>query len=175
MDLEVANDAVCGEAGTELGSSYPPIKVEKSDRGALIKLTNLGATSRFRQKSGQAGRKSSRKLLGTDVQVDGFEARALIHPGCEAELVLSNSFATQCGMHSHVDEETLVEFADGTRVPSTSIENVRRSGAGESHPVCAVVVELAAYEVILGKTWLTRHNPIVVTGPNTLGVVSTYL
>jgi hypothetical protein len=30
-----------------------------------------------------------------------------------------------------------------------------------SHPVRALVVELAAYEVILGKPRITRHNPIV--------------
>ena len=160
-DLEGARDAVPGEAGTVLGSSDPTIFVEKSDRGALIKLTNLGATSQFRNKHGRAGRKSSRQLLGTDVQVDGYKARALLDPGCEAELVLSTSFATQCGMHSHADEETLVEFADGTRVPSTAIENVSLSVAGVSHPVRAVVVDLAAYEVILGKPWFTRHNPIV--------------
>jgi hypothetical protein len=35
------------ETGTELGSSDPAVKSEKSDRGALIKLTNLGATSQF--------------------------------------------------------------------------------------------------------------------------------
>jgi hypothetical protein len=32
MDLEVANDAVREEAGTELGSSDPTKIVEKSDR-----------------------------------------------------------------------------------------------------------------------------------------------
>jgi hypothetical protein len=85
------------ETSTELGSSSPPKIQGKSDRGALIKLTNLGATSPFRKKSGRAGRKSSRQLPGTDVQVDGFEARALLDPGCEAELVLSNSFATRVG------------------------------------------------------------------------------
>jgi hypothetical protein len=95
------------------------------------------------------------------VQVDGFEARALLDPGCEAELVLSNSFATQCGMHSQADRETLVEFADGTRVPSMSIEHVSLSVAGVSYPFRAVVVELATYEVILEKPWFTRHNPIV--------------
>jgi hypothetical protein len=36
---------VQSETGTELGSSGPAVKCEKSDRGALIKLTNLGATS----------------------------------------------------------------------------------------------------------------------------------
>jgi hypothetical protein len=30
-----------------------------------------------------------------------------------------------------------------------------------AHPVRAIVVELASYEVILGKPWFTRHNPIV--------------
>jgi hypothetical protein len=108
MDLEVANDAVRGEACAELGSSDPTKIVENSDRGALIKQTNLGATSQFRKKSCRAGRKFSRQLFGTDVRVDGFEARRLLDPGCEAELVLSNSFSTQCGMHSQVDGETLV-------------------------------------------------------------------
>jgi hypothetical protein len=139
------------EAGAELGSSDPTVVVEKSDRGALIKLTNIGSIFQFRNKYDRAGKKSSRQLLGTDVQVDGYKARALLDPGCEAELVLSTSFATQCGMHSPMDEETLVAFADGTRVPSTFIENVSLSGAGVSHPVRAVVVELAAYEVILGN------------------------
>jgi hypothetical protein len=64
-------------------------------------------------------------------------------------------------MHSQVDEEILVEVADGTRVPPTTIDYVSLSVAGVSHPVRAVVVEFAAYEVILGKPWFTRHNPIV--------------
>jgi hypothetical protein len=38
---------VQSETGTELGSSDPAVKCEKSDRGALIKLTNFGATSQF--------------------------------------------------------------------------------------------------------------------------------
>jgi hypothetical protein len=68
-------------------------------------------------------------------------------------------FFHQCGMNFKVDE-TLVEFADGTRVPSKSVEIVSQSVAGVSHPVRAVVVELAAYELILGKPCFTRHNPI---------------
>ena len=148
--------------GTELGSSDPAVKCEKSDRGALIKLTNLGATSQFRKsKERRAGKKSSRQLLGTEVQVNGNLAKALLDPGCEAELVLSASFATSCGIHSHVDEDIFVEFPDGTKVPSASIENVNLCVAGISHPVRAIVVELASYEVILGKPWFTRHNPIV--------------
>jgi hypothetical protein len=102
-----------------------------------------------------------RQLLGTDVQVYGYKARALLDTGCEAELVLSNSFSTQCGMHFQVDKEKLAEFADGTRVPSTSIENVILSVAGVCPPDGALVVELAPYEVVPGKPWFTRHNPIV--------------
>jgi hypothetical protein len=38
------------QSDTELGNSDPAEKCEKSDRGALIKLTNLGATSQFQNK-----------------------------------------------------------------------------------------------------------------------------
>jgi hypothetical protein len=75
-------------------------------------------------------------------------------------------------MHSQVDEETLVEFTEGTRVPSTSIENVSLTVAGVSHPVRAVVVKLAAYEVILGKPSFTRHEPIVDWRRHELRVVT---
>jgi hypothetical protein len=147
----VDGDKICAvavvqsEKGTELGSSDPAVKGEKSDRGALIKLTNLGATSQFRNKKRRAGKKSSRQLLGTEVQVNVNQARALLDPGCEAELVLSTSFATGCGIQSHVDEDILVEFPDGMKVPSAAIENVNLCVAGVAHPVRAIVIELSSY------------------------------
>jgi hypothetical protein len=97
MDQEIAKDAVRGEDGTNLGSSNPTKIVEKSDRGALIKLTNLGATSQSRKKPGRAGRKSSRHLLGTDVQVDGFEARALLDPGAKQSWFYRTVLPTSVG------------------------------------------------------------------------------
>ena len=42
-----AVSVVQSETGTELGSSDPEVPCEKSDRGVLIKLKNLGATSQF--------------------------------------------------------------------------------------------------------------------------------
>jgi hypothetical protein len=128
------------ETGTELGSTDPAVKGEKSDMGALIKLTNLVATSQFRNKKRRAGKKSSRQLLGTEVQVNGNQARAFLDPGCEAELVLSTSFVSSFGIHSHVDEEILVEFPNGTKVPSAAIENFNLCVAGVAHPVRAIVV-----------------------------------
>jgi hypothetical protein len=59
-----------------------------------------------------------------------------------------------------VDEEILVEFPDGTKVPPAAIENVNLCVSGVAHPVRAIIVELASYEVILVKPWFTRHNPI---------------
>jgi Aspartyl protease len=99
---------VQSETGTQMGSSDPAVKGEKSGRGALIKLTYLGATSQFQNKKHRAGKKSSRQLLGTEVQVNGNWARALLDSGCEEELVLSTSFATSCGIQSLVDEDILV-------------------------------------------------------------------
>jgi hypothetical protein len=152
---------VQSETGTELGSLDPAVKSEKSERGALIKLINLGVTSQFQNKKRRADKKSSRQLLGTEVQVNGNQARALLDPGCEAELVLSTSFTTSCGIHSHMDEDILVEFPDVTKVPSAAMEYVNLCVAGVAHPVRAIVVKLASYEVIRGKLWFTRHNPIV--------------
>jgi hypothetical protein len=59
-----------------------------------------------------------------------------------------------------VDDDIPVEFPDGTKVPSAAIENVNLSVAGVANPVRAIVVELDSYEVILGKPWFDRHNPI---------------
>ena len=76
--------AVHSETGTELGCSDPAAPWEKSDRGALIKLTNLEATSQLRNKNrkkSRSGNKSSRQLLGTKVQVNGNQAVALLDPG----------------------------------------------------------------------------------------------
>jgi hypothetical protein len=56
---------------------------------------------------------------------------------------------------------TLYVFHDGTKVPSEAIENFNLCVAGVAHPVRAIFLELASYEVILVKPWFTRHNPIV--------------
>jgi hypothetical protein len=82
-------------------------------------------------------------------------------PGCEVELVLSTSFATNCGIHSHVDEEILVEFPDGTKLPSAAIEmSICVSQLWLIRSV-RLSWSLASYEVIIGKPWFTRYNPIV--------------
>jgi hypothetical protein len=94
--------------------------------------------------SGIKSKKSSRQLLGTEVQVNGNTARYLLDLGCEAELVLSASFTANCGIHSHVDEDILVEFPDGTKVPSAATVKVNLCVAGAAHPVHAIVVELAS-------------------------------
>jgi hypothetical protein len=44
------------EAGAELGSSDPTVVEEKSYRGALIKLINLGAKSQFRNNMAELAR-----------------------------------------------------------------------------------------------------------------------
>jgi hypothetical protein len=44
------------------------------------------------------------QILVTEVQVNGNKARALMDPGCEAELVLSTSFESSCETLSYMDE-----------------------------------------------------------------------
>jgi hypothetical protein len=156
-----ANLSVQSGDGTDLRSSASEERNGNTNKGALIKLTNLGSTSNFRKRQSRAGKKSSRQLLGTRVQINEHGACALLDPGCEAELVLSAQFAAKCGIESKPDEQNIVEFADGTQVPAACAEGIRLSVAGIAHPVRATIVELASYEVILGKPWFARHNPIV--------------
>jgi hypothetical protein len=54
-----------------------------------------------------------------------------------------------------------VEFPDGTKVSSAEIENDNLRVTGVAHPVRTIVVELTSYEVIIGKPWFSRHNPVV--------------
>jgi hypothetical protein len=55
-DKIVAVAVVQSETDTELGSLEPAVKCEKSNRAALIKLTNLGAISQFRKKRAELAR-----------------------------------------------------------------------------------------------------------------------
>jgi hypothetical protein len=93
--------------------------------------------------------------------MNGNQARDLLDPGCEAELVFSTSFATSFVIHSYVDEEILVEFPDGTKVPSGTIENVNLCVCRCGSPSPCDSRGVASYEGILGKPWFNRHNPIV--------------
>jgi hypothetical protein len=56
-----AGAVVQSEKGTELGISDQAVKCVKSDRRALIKLTNLGAESQIRKKKRRAGKKFIRQ------------------------------------------------------------------------------------------------------------------
>jgi hypothetical protein len=48
-----------------------------------------------------------------------------------------------------VDDYILVEYPDGTKVPSAATENFNLCVAGVAHAVIAIVFELASFEVIL--------------------------
>jgi hypothetical protein len=74
--------------GTELWSSYTEVHIERSDRGALIKLINLGATSQFRNEK-RLAEKNSRQLLGTEVKVKGSDRiRYILGLKCKTFLTL---------------------------------------------------------------------------------------
>jgi hypothetical protein len=159
-ECKALNSVQSGE-GIRLGSSDPVVENGMTDGGALIKLTNLDSNSHLRKDGSRAGKKSSRELLGTEVQVNEQSACALLDPGCEAELILSAKFATRCGIDTKPDGIHKVELADGTQIQATCVNGVSLSVAGISHLFRATVVELTSYEVILGKPWFTRHNPVV--------------
>jgi hypothetical protein len=60
-----------------------------------------------------------------------------------------------------VDENILVEYPEGTEVPSAAVENVSLLVAGMARIVRAIVAGLFSDELIIGNPWITTHEPIV--------------
>jgi hypothetical protein len=98
-----ASVMVC--AGVETGSLPPE---PSGNQGALIKLSSLDSL-------GSVARTRKSRLLGTRVRVNGRVAKAILDPGCEAEVVISSQFAAQCGSVTKVSDLS-VELPDGTRL-----------------------------------------------------------
>jgi hypothetical protein len=114
-------------------------------------LTNLSSTDcRFARRS----------LLGTTVTVDGQDFVALLDSGCEAKLVLSRRFADNHQIQ-HRPISRVVGLQDGSRIAASRTEPISLAIAGSSEEVSAIVVEMVAFDCILGLPWLQAVNPVV--------------
>jgi Aspartyl protease len=106
------------------------------------------------------GRFSKKNLLGTRVVVQGSRTTALLDSGCEAKLVLSRRFADRNGIgYAPINRE--VGQPDGSRMAASRSDPVDLTVAGVTRQESAVVVDLAAFDCILGLPWLEDLNPVV--------------
>jgi len=141
-------------AGSPVGS-FP--SQTTGSQGALIRLSRLGSPEAV----ARAGVELSQStLLGAEVRVNGHVLKALLDPGCEAEVVLSSRLASKIGVRCEA-RGLRVELPDGTLLAATQSDPVDLEVSGLRSSIRAVVVELSAYEVILGKPWFTKFNPTV--------------
>jgi predicted aspartyl protease len=100
------------------------------------------------------------QLLGAKVKINGHELVALVDSGCEVELVLSRKLADRRGTdYSHITREVLLP--DGTRMTAARTIPISLKVAGSQKELTAIVVDMVAFDSILGLPWLDAANPVV--------------
>jgi predicted aspartyl protease len=116
-----------------------------------IHLTNMAQGRR---------RFSRRHLLGAEIRLNDHRLVALIDSGCEVELVLSRNLADKLRIpHTPLSRE--VSLPDGTRMAAARTSTVSLDVAGSQRELTAVVVDMVAFDCILGLPWLDVANPVV--------------
>jgi predicted aspartyl protease len=106
------------------------------------------------------GNFSRRKILGARVKLDNRELVALIDSGCEVELVLSRRLADQLRIdYSPISRE--VSLPEGTRMTAARTSQLTLNIAGSHKNLTAVVVDMVAFDCILGLPWLDSASPVV--------------
>ena len=110
-----------------------------------------------------------RQLIIVDGKCQGQPAKILIDSGSEADLVASN-FVEQHGLHTTLGEGGKVQLAGGQiQDASRKLEASLRMGKYVAEQDLTVT-DLGAYDVILGKPWLTRANPQINWRANVMQV-----
>jgi gag-polyprotein putative aspartyl protease len=133
----------------------------RSERAARSLITDndhdpLYLTNMTRPRS----RFSKRNLLGTSVSIQGKRTTALLDSGCEAKLVISKKFADRQGIcYTPISRE--VGLPDGSKMAASRSDPVDLTVAGVTRQESAVVVDLAAFDCILGLPWLEDLNPVI--------------
>jgi Retroviral aspartyl protease len=85
---------------------------------------------------------------------------ALLDSGCETKLVLSRRFADSHQIW-HRPISRVVGLPDGSRIATSRTEPILPAIAGSSEEVAAIVVEMVAFDCILGLPWLQDVNLVV--------------
>jgi predicted aspartyl protease len=123
----------------------------QDDGSEPIYLTNVAqGRGRFRR----------RHLLGAKIRLNDHRLVALIDSGCEVELVLSRNLADQLGVHYALISRD-ISLLDDTRMAAARTPTGSLDIAGSQKMLTAVVVDMVAFDCILGLPWLDSVNPVV--------------
>jgi predicted aspartyl protease len=92
--------------------------------------------------------------------LDNHELVALLDSGCEVELVLSRRLADQLRIdYSPISRE--VSLPDGTRMTAARTSQLTLDIVGSRKNLTTVVVDMVAFDCILGLPWLDAASPVV--------------
>jgi predicted aspartyl protease len=118
-------------------------QIGESDPDPLL-LTNMcQSKDRFNHKN----------LLGTSVIIQGRRTTTLVDTGCTVKMVMSRRFADKIGAsYTSIDRE--VGLPDGSRMAAACSTLVTLEVAGVTRQETAVVLNLVAFDCILGLPWL---------------------
>jgi Aspartyl protease len=101
-----------------------------------------------------------RQLLGAKVKLNDHELVALIDSGCEVELVLSRYLVDKVGIdYSLIPRE--ISLPDGPRMAAARSPTVSLDISGSRKELTAVVVDMAAFDCIIGllaRLYQPRHQ-----------------
>jgi Retroviral aspartyl protease len=100
-------------------------------------------------------------LLGIGVLSSGRKVTALVDSGCEAELIISRRFARK---HRIAAAETArsrggIALPDETILAATETASLELDAGGVKSTCKALVIDITAYDCIVGRPWLNKYNP----------------
>jgi Retroviral aspartyl protease len=101
------------------------------------------------------------QLLGIGVLLSGRKVTALVDSGCEAELIISRRFAQKHGIATAESARSRggIALPVETILEATETESMELDAGGVKSTCKALVIDITAYDCIVGRPWLNNHNP----------------
>jgi hypothetical protein len=101
------------------------------------------------------------QLLGIGVLLYERKVTALVDSVCEAELILSRRFAQKHGIAAAETARCRggIALPDETLLVATETESLELDAGGVKSTCKALVIDITAYDCIVGRPWLNKHNP----------------
>jgi hypothetical protein len=103
------------------------------------------------------------RLLGIPVLLSGRKVTALVDSGCEAELIISRRFAQGHGIAAAETARSCsgIALPDETILEATETDSLELDAGGVKSTCRSLVIEISAYDCVVGRPWLEKHNPLI--------------
>jgi hypothetical protein len=146
----------------------PAVEITESEPPASSMPTSPTPTKsklrRIRKRTVQlqsfTAKQAARTLLTFVGSINGHPARILIDGGAEGN-VISSSFQTKHSIPSHPHQPIPIVLPDGAFSITSHAASIHLDRDNYSDDLDPLIYNLRKYDLILGKPWLTRINPLI--------------